>query len=138
YSLLRRDIEAEILPFCQEHNIAVIAYSPMASGLLTGAMTPERAASLPQDDWRRNDPRFQEPQLSQTLRLVDVLREIGARHGRTPGEVAIAWTLRHPAVTGAIVGARRPDQVEGIVGAADFRLNEEELANIDSFLTSQS
>ena len=138
YSLLRRDIEAEILPFCQEHNIAVIAYSPMASGLLTGAMTPERAASLPQDDWRRNDPRFQEPQLSQTLRLVDVLREIGARHGRTPGEVAIAWTLRHPAVTGAIVGARRPDQVEGIVGAADFRLNEEELASIDSFLVAQS
>ena len=138
YSLLRRDIEAEILPFCQEHNIAVIAYSPMASGLLTGAMTPERAASLPQDDWRRNDPRFQEPQLSQTLRLVDVLREIGARHGRTPGEVAIAWTLRHPGVTGAIVGARRPDQVEGIAGAADFRLSQEELASIDSFLAAQS
>jgi aryl-alcohol dehydrogenase-like predicted oxidoreductase len=138
YSLIRRDIEAEILPFCQEHNIAVIAYSPMASGLLTGAMTPERAANLPRDDWRRNDPRFREPQLGQTLRLVDELRQIGERHGRTPGEVAIAWTLRHPAVTGAIVGARRSNQIDGIVGAADFRLSPDEIAHIEDFLADHS
>ncbi len=134
YSLIRRDVESEILPFCQEHNIAVIVYSPMASGLLTGAMTPERVQQLPEDDWRRDNAEFQEPNLSRNLRLVDLLAEIGSRHGRSPGEVAIAWTLRHPAVTGAIVGARRPEQVDGIVGAADLRLSDEEVRALEAFL----
>jgi aryl-alcohol dehydrogenase-like predicted oxidoreductase len=94
-------------------------------------MTRERIANMPDDDWRRNAPEFQEPRLSHNLQLVELLRSIGARHGRSPGEVAIAWTLRHPAVSGAIVGARRPEQVEGIIGAADFRLSEAELAEIE-------
>jgi aryl-alcohol dehydrogenase-like predicted oxidoreductase len=131
YSLIRREIEAEILPFCQREGMGVIVYSPMASGLLTGAMTRERAANLAKDDWRRRDPEFNEPKLSQNLALVERLRAVGARHGRSPGEVAIAWTLRHPAVTGAIVGARSSTQVEGVMGAGDFRLSEEEIAAIE-------
>ena len=103
YSLLRREIEAEILPFCVREGIGVIVYSPMFSGLLTGAMTRERAASLPNNDWRSRDFEFREPKLSHNLDLVECLRVIGAQHGRSPGEVAIAWTLHHPAVTGAIV-----------------------------------
>lgn len=133
YSLVRRDIEAEILPFCQENNIAVLVYSPMQSGLLTGAMTRERAANLPANDWRHGNAEFQEPRLSRNLRLVDLLTEIGAAHGRSAGEVAIAWTLHHPAVTVAIVGARRPEQLDGTVGAADLRLNEQEVAQIEAF-----
>ena len=131
YSLIRRDTEAEILPFCQREGIGVIVYSPMASGLLTGAMTRERAAHLAKDDWRRSDPEFNEPKLSRNLALVERLRAVGARHGRSPGEVAIAWTLRYPAVTGAIVGARSAKQVEGVTGAGDFRLSEEEIAAIE-------
>ncbi|WP_238361028.1 aldo/keto reductase [Iningainema tapete] len=134
YSLLKRDIEEEILPFCQQENIGVINYSPMASGLLTGAMTKERVKNLPADDWRRRSANFQEPRLSRNLELVELLRQIGQRHGRSPGEVAIAWTLRHPAVTGAIVGGRSAAQVDGIIGAADFRLSEEELNEIETFL----
>lgn len=137
YSLVRRDIEAEILPFCQENTIAVLVYAPMQSGLLTGAMTRERAESLPANDWRHNNPEFQEPRLSRNLRLVELLGQIGAAHGRSPGEVAIAWTLRHPAVTVAIVGARRADQVDGIVGAAEFRLDEREIARIEDFLRGE-
>jgi aryl-alcohol dehydrogenase-like predicted oxidoreductase len=131
YSLIRREIQAEILPFCQREGMGVIVYSPMASGLLTGAMTHERAANLATDDWRRRDPEFNEPKLSQNLALVERLRAVGARHGRSPGEVAIAWTLRHPAVTGAIVGARSAKQVEGVMGAGDFQLNAEEIAAIE-------
>ena len=134
YSMLSREIEDEILPFCQEHNIAVIVYSPMKSGLLTGKMTHERAQSLPEDDWRSRATAFQEPQLSRNLELVELLREIGNRHGVSPAEVAIAWTLSHPAVTGAIVGARRPDQVDGVVGAADLKLTGDELDEIEAFL----
>lgn len=134
YSLLNRGIEDEILPFCQAQDIGVIVYSPMASGLLSGAMTRERIENFPEDDWRRDNPEFQEPHLSRNLELVERLRQIGQRHGRSPGEVAIAWTLRHAAVTGAIVGARRPSQVDGIIGAAEFRLSEEELAEIEAFL----
>jgi aryl-alcohol dehydrogenase-like predicted oxidoreductase len=104
----------------------------MRSGLLTGKMTPERVQNLPSDDWRRNDPDFQEPRLSQHLKLVALLEEIGAEHGRSPGEVAIAWTLRHPAVTAAIVGGRRPDQVDGTIGAAEFRLSEKEIEEIEA------
>lgn len=134
YSLINRRVEAEILPFCQENNIGVINYSPMQSGLLTGAMTPDRVAHLPEDDWRSRSSEFQEPRLSRNLKLVELLRQIGQRHGRSPGEVAIAWTLMHPAVTAAIVGGRNAKQVDGIVGAADFRLNEQELGEIDTFL----
>lgn len=133
YSLLNRKIEHEILPFCVRENIGVIAYSPMASGLLSGAMTGERVAKFPADDWRQRNPNFQEPQLSRNLKLAELLRFIGERHGRTPGEVAIAWTLHNKAVTAAIVGIRRPDQVAGIIGAATFRLTQEEIAEIEAF-----
>jgi aryl-alcohol dehydrogenase-like predicted oxidoreductase len=136
YSLLARGVEKEILPYCAEQNIGVIVYAPMRSGLLSGAMTRERAGALREDDWRRRDADFQEPNLSRNLQLVELLRSIGKRHGRTPGEVAIAWTLRHPAVTAAIVGLRRPEQVSGIIGAAEFRLSPEEVGEIDSFLST--
>ena len=135
YNMLNRGVEEEILPYCKENDIGVIVYSPMRSGLLTGKMTPERVANLPSDDWRRNAQDFQEPRLSRNLELVELLEEIGADHGLSPGEVAIAWTLRHPAVTAAIVGGRRPDQVDGIIGAAELPLSEEELDRIESFLT---
>ena len=124
YSILRPEIEEKILPFCQRHRIGVIVYSPMMCGLLTGKMTRERIAAFPRDDWRRRDSEFQEPRLSRNLELVERLRAIGQRHGRSPAEVAIAWTLRHPAVTGAIVGARRPEQVDEIIRAGEFRLSE--------------
>jgi aryl-alcohol dehydrogenase-like predicted oxidoreductase len=132
YSLLRRDIEDDVLPYCREYRIGVIAYAPMQSGLLTGAMTKERAAALPQSDWRSRNPEFREPKLSANLALVERLREVGARHGASPGEVAIAWTLRDPVVTGAIVGARSPEQVDGWIGAAALRLSPEEIAEIES------
>jgi len=138
YNMLKRGIEDEILPYCQENDIGVIAYSPMRSGLLTGKMSPERVANLPADDWRRNSSDFQEPRLSRNLELVGLLEEIGVEHGRSPGEVAIAWTLRHQAVTAAIVGGRRPDQVDGIIGAAELRLSEDELDRIQSFLNENS
>ena len=138
YNMLKRGIEDEILPYCQENDIGVIAYSPMRSGLLTGKMSPERVANLPADDWRRNSSDFQEPRLSRNLELVSLLEEIGVEHGRSPGEVAIAWTLRHPAVTAAIVGGRRPDQVDGIIGAAELRLSDDELDRIQSFLNENS
>ncbi len=131
YSLIRCHAEDELFPFTQEQNIGVIGYSPMQSGLLTGKMTRERIANFPHDDWRRNDAEFQEPRLTHNLETVEVMRAIGERHGHSPAEVAIAWTLRHPAVAGAIVGARRPAQVDGIIGAAEFRLSEDELAEID-------
>jgi aryl-alcohol dehydrogenase-like predicted oxidoreductase len=112
----------------------VIAYSPMGSGLLSGKMTRERVAQLPADDWRRNNKHFQEPLLTRNLALVELLRAIGARHGRSPAEVAIAWVLRNPAVTGAIVGARRPGQVKEFVGAAVFRPGADDVAEIERFL----
>lgn len=119
YSLIRRDIEAEILPYCQREGLGVIVYSPMASGLLSGAMTRERIANLPPDDWRRRSSAFNEPNLTRNLAIVDELRETAKREGaRTPGEVAVAWTLQNPAVTGAIVGARNAEQVDGWIGAA--------------------
>jgi aryl-alcohol dehydrogenase-like predicted oxidoreductase len=131
YSIIRRSIEKQILLYCQEQGIGVIVYAPMASGLLTGAMTRERAAALPADDFRSRNPEFREPRLSKNLALVERLRQVGARHGRTPGEVAIAWTLRHPAVTGAIVGARNAKQAEGVMRAGDLKLTEEEIAEIE-------
>ena len=135
YSLLVRGVEEEILPYCAEQKIGVIVYAPMRSGLLTGAMTRERAAALPSSDWRHNSPDFFEPRLSRNLRLVDLLAAIGKRHGATPGEVAIAWTLRHPAVTAAIVGVRHPRQVPGVQGAAELRLTPADLAEIDRFFS---
>jgi aryl-alcohol dehydrogenase-like predicted oxidoreductase len=138
YSLVHRDIEEPILPFTARENIGVIAYSPMASGLLTGAMTRERIAGLPEDDWRKHHPDFQEPQLSRSLKLVSLLRGIGRRHGRTAAEVAVAWVLNNPAVNGAIVGARRPGQIRGVVGAADFRLSPPELGEIDVALGKEA
>jgi aryl-alcohol dehydrogenase-like predicted oxidoreductase len=135
YSMIRPEVETGILPYCQAHNVGVIAYSPMASGLLTGAMTRERVAALPADDWRKDKNRnYQEPLLTRNLNLVELLKRIGAPHGRTPGEVAIAWVLRHPAVTGAIVGARKPGQLKELVGAADWRLTPGEVDAIDVFL----
>lgn len=134
YSLIMPQTEDEILPFCQEHDIGVIVYSPMMSGLLTGTMTRERVAQLPENDWRRNNDQFQESRLSRNLALAEKLAELGYRHGVSAGVVAIAWTLRHPAVTGAIVGARRPAQVDGVLPAAEFRLNDLEMAEIDKFL----
>jgi aryl-alcohol dehydrogenase-like predicted oxidoreductase len=138
YSLLAREVEREILPYCAAQNIGVIVYSPMGSGLLSGAMTRERAAALPDNDWRSRDPNFQEPKLPRNLQLVELLRSIGKRHGRAPGEVAIAWTLRHPAVTGAIVGVRSPEQVLGVIGAAEFQLSSEEVGEIETFLKDRA
>jgi aryl-alcohol dehydrogenase-like predicted oxidoreductase len=134
YSMLKREVEAEILPYCEENDIGVIVYSPMRSGLLTGKMTPERIQNLPSDDWRRNADDFQEPKLSKNLEVVELLKDIGSRHDKSPAEVAIAWTFRHPAVTAAIVGGRRPDQVDGIIGAAEFRLSDDEVAEIEAAL----
>ena len=133
YSMLMRDIEKEILPYCGKNNIGVIVYSPMHNGLLTGKMTRERIEALHETDWRKHiNPAFKEPHLTKNLELVELLKDIGSRHGRTAAEVAIAWTLRLPAVTGAIVGARRADQISGIIGGMDFRLNENELAEIEA------
>jgi len=135
YHMLRRDIESAILPHAGANNIGVIGYSPMASGLLSGAMTRERIAAMPDDDWRKSKNQYyQEPGLTRTLQLVELLREIGARHNKSPGEVAIAWTLRRPEVTAAIVGARKPGQVTGIIGAAEWRLTGEELSQIEKSL----
>jgi aryl-alcohol dehydrogenase-like predicted oxidoreductase len=134
YSLVVREIEQEVLPYCAAHDIGVIAYSPMMSGLLTGAMTRERVAGMPDDDWRTGHPEFQEPRLSHNLELVEILREVGERHGCSAGAVAIAWVLRRPEVTGAIVGSRRPEQFEGIADAAGLALGDDELARIDAHL----
>ena len=131
YSLIRRGVETAQLPWCQKENVGVIVYSPMASGLLTGKMTRERISALPKTDWRTRNDQFKEPKLSENLKLVDRLRTVGTQHGRSPGEVAIAWTLRNPAVTGAIVGARNPKQVDGIIGAMDFRLTTSEIEEIE-------
>jgi aryl-alcohol dehydrogenase-like predicted oxidoreductase len=134
YSMLRRAIEQEQLPFAETHGIGVINYSPMASGLLTGAMTAERVAAFPKDDWRRRAVEFNEPRLSRNLRLVDLLRAIGNDHNVNPGVVAVAWTLYHRAVTAAIVGGRSAVQVEGLAPALHFRLSEDEFARINAFL----
>jgi len=135
YSMLMLDVETEILPYCEQNNIGAIVYSPMHNGLLTGKMTRERIEALHETDWRKHmNPAFKEPHLTKNLELVELLTDIGDRHGRTPAEVAIAWTLRLTAVTGAIVGARRPDQIDGIIGAMDFRLNDSEIAEIKAKL----
>jgi aryl-alcohol dehydrogenase-like predicted oxidoreductase len=136
YSLIHREVEAEVLPHCQREGIGVIVYSPLASGLLAGAMTRERIAKLPNDDWRRKHSELNEPYLSRNLALVDCLREIGQGHGRSAGEVAIAWTLQNPAVTGAIVGARNAEQAEGVMRAGDLQLSGEEILEIAEFFAA--
>ncbi len=136
YSMLRRAVEAEILPFAQTNGIGVINYSPMLSGLLTGKMTPERIAALPPDDWRRKNVEFAEPKLSRNMRLVELLRTIGREHGVTPGVVAVAWTLRNPAITAAIVGGRSAAQVEESAAALSFRLTDGEYGKIGEFLAA--
>ena len=130
YSLIHREIEKDILPFCRREGIGVIVYSPMASGMLTGAMTRERATKLPKDDWRRSHSDFNEPNLSRNLALVEKLRAVSSRHGCSPGEVAIAWTLRNPAVTGAIVGARNAKQADGVMRAGELHLTDEDVIEI--------
>ena len=134
YSMINFAAEKEVLPFCKEQGIGVINYSPMVSGLLTGAMTKERVANLPADDFRRKARQFQEPLLSRNLELAKLLREIGARHDVSAGVVAIAWTLHNDAITAAIVGGRSAKQVEGVLPAADFRLSESEFAEIGAFI----
>src|SRR5581483_3540784 len=132
YSLIRRDVESAQLPWCRREGVGVIVYSPMGSGLLTGTMTRERIAALPKTDWRSKSAEFQEPKLAQHLKRVDRLRAVGKRYGRSPGETAIAWVLRNPAVTGAIVGARNSKQVDGVVGAAELQLTAQDVADIES------
>jgi aryl-alcohol dehydrogenase-like predicted oxidoreductase len=131
YSLIVRDAEEEILPYAQEQGIGVIVYSPMASGLLTGAMTRERIESMPQDDWRQGSERFQEPALSANLATAERVRAVAERLGVSPGAVAIAWTLRNPAVDGAIVGLRRPDQADELLAGASLRLSDADAAEIE-------
>ena len=131
YSLIRRDIEAELLPWCGKNGTGVIVYSPMASGLLTGAMTRERAAALLANDWRSRNAEFQEPRLSANLARVERLARVGKSHDCLPGEVAIAWTLRNPVVTGAIVGVRNAGQVDGVLKAAELKLSQAEIAAIE-------
>ncbi|HLI83478.1 MAG TPA: aldo/keto reductase [Bryobacteraceae bacterium] len=133
YSAISPEAEDDLLPYCLKHGIGVIVYSPMKSGLLSGKMTRERVASFPEDDFRRRAANFQEPALSRNLELAELMKKIGARHNRSAGEVAIAWTLRHPAVTGAIVGFRSPEQVAGVIGAMEFRLTPAEVEEIADF-----
>ena len=138
YSLLAREAEDSVLPYALNQKIGVIVYSPMASGMLTGAMTRERIASMPKDDWRKGSANFQEPLLSRNLRLVETLRVTGDRYNATPGEIAIAWTLRNPAVTGAIVGVRSAEQVSGIADAAEIHLSAEDAREIERELTARA
>jgi aryl-alcohol dehydrogenase-like predicted oxidoreductase len=130
YSLVDRDAEDAILPYAEQAGIGVIVYSPMGSGLLTGSMTRDRIAKLPDDDWRKRDARFTEPQLTKYLQLVNRIARVAERHGTTPGAVAIAWTLRNPAVDGAIVGFRSPAQVDPLLPAANLALTDEDIAEI--------
>jgi len=134
YSLVHREVEDQDLPYCRRENIGVIVYSPMASGLLTGAMTRERAAKLPNDDWRRTHPDFTEPNLSRNLALVECLRQIARRHNRSAGEAGIAWTLHNAAVTGAIVGARNAGQAEGVMRAGELHLTDEDVSEIETLV----
>lgn len=137
YSILRPEVESEILPHAQQSGVGVIVYSPMQAGLLSGAMTREGVAALAPEDWRKRNAQFQEPLLTRNLHVAALLGEIGKRHGRTAGEVAIAWTLRHPAVTAAIVGVRNPRQVQGIIGADEFHLSASEIEEIEIAMKEQ-
>lgn len=138
YSMLRRGIEAELMPHCAARNIGILAYSPMQAGLLSGTMTQARVQALPVDDWRRRTAEFQEPRLSRNLELQERLSELAARHGHGAAVVALAWVLRRPELTGAIVGARSPEQVEGWIAAQEFRLTEGEVEEVDIFLKANA
>ncbi|HEY4894885.1 MAG TPA: aldo/keto reductase [Solirubrobacteraceae bacterium] len=131
YSLIEREVEQELLPFAEREGIGVIVYSPMGSGMLSGGMTRARVESLADEDWRKRDARFNDPQLSANLELVERLRAVAERHRTTPGAVAVAWTLRHPAVDAAIVGFRRPDQVDPILPGAGLDLTDQDIAEIE-------
>lgn len=133
YNLINRKIEKEILPYCLEKGIGTIVYSPMASGLLTGAFTKDRVKNLPDDDWRKTGEWFTEPNLTRNLKLADKVIEIAKRHGRNPGEIAVAWTLSHPAVTGAIVGVRNVKQVDEVLKAGEVGLSDKEKNELESF-----
>ncbi len=132
YSMIVPDAEKQLLPYCGQQQIGVVTYSPMYKGLLTGKFTAERAASLPASDHRSRDPRFQSPQIEKHLKLVEGLEAIAAKHQRTVAELAIAWVLRRPEVTSAIVGSRRPAQVAETVKAADWNLSSEDVQAIES------
>jgi aryl-alcohol dehydrogenase-like predicted oxidoreductase len=132
YSLLNAELEDELLPYTCANGVGVVVYSPMASGLLTGRMTRERIATLPAEDWRSRWPDFQEPRLSESMRVVDVVREIAERRDCAPGQVAIAWTLRTQDVAGATVGFRDPEQVDDLAAAGDLALDAEEVALLDA------
>ncbi len=134
YSLVMPEVQDEILPYCGQNDIGVIVYSPMASGLLTGAMTAERVANMPDNDWRGTHPEFQQPRLDRNLALADLLGKIAERHNVPTPNISIAWTLHNPNVSAAIVGARNPRQVDGIVDAADITLTEEDINEINTFL----
>jgi len=137
YNLIRQDVAEDILPYCEKQNIGVIVYSPMASGLLSGKMSRERVASMDPTDWRKTNPDFTEPNITRNLALQKLLTEIGAQHGVTAGEVAIAWTLKNPAVTGAIVGMRKPGQIDGVIRAGELPLSAEDVQKIESFLSTR-
>jgi aryl-alcohol dehydrogenase-like predicted oxidoreductase len=132
FSLIRREVAAREIPWSSDHSTGVICYSPMQSGILTDNFTSERVRNLPEDDWRRRAPEFQEPNLSRNLALRDALRPIARRHNTTVSSVAIAWTLAWPGLTGAIVGARSPQQVEGWIGAAALELTSADLEEISA------
>jgi aryl-alcohol dehydrogenase-like predicted oxidoreductase len=135
YSMLNRAVESAILPFCEQNSIGVINYAPMHSGLLTGAMSKQRVANFPSDDFRRNAKNYQEPLLSRNLAVADFLGKIGSRHGVSAGVVAIAWTLHHSAITAAIVGGRNAKQIDGVIPAATFRLSQDEFSEIQNYLS---
>jgi aryl-alcohol dehydrogenase-like predicted oxidoreductase len=139
YSMLERDVEGELLKFCAANDVGVIVYSPMQTGLLTGKYTKERVAALSDEDWRKDrSPHFKEPQLSANLALVDGLRPIAARHGKTVAQLAIAWVLRRPEVTGAIVGSRKPSHIEETVEAGDWELDSQDVSEIDALLADRN
>ena len=137
YSMLKRDVEEDIFPFCRQNSIGIVVYSPMQKGLLTGKITRERVANFPEDDHRRNDPDFNEPLISFNLELVDKLVPIARKHNKTLAQLAIAWVLRRPEVTSAIVGARRPDQIAETVLAGDWILPQEDIDNIEKLLAER-
>jgi aryl-alcohol dehydrogenase-like predicted oxidoreductase len=138
YSLLNRSIEKEILPYCDHNNIGVICYSPIAKGLLTGKFNLERAANLSSKDHRSRDPQFKSPNIDAHLGLVDCLKSLADKHAKTLAELAIAWVLRHPEVTSAIVGSRRPSQIADILSAGDWRIPAEDLQTIDQLLAGHA
>ncbi|UCH62565.1 MAG: aldo/keto reductase [Fidelibacterota bacterium] len=135
YSMLRRDIEADILPYCSEQGIGVVPYSPMQNGLLTGKFTKERIQDLPDDDFRKTrSPFFREPEVDVNLKLVEALRPIARRHERTLSQLALAWVLRRPEVTSAITGARKPKQIEETALAGDWELDDWTISQIEALL----